>query len=259
VLDGQDGGDIRYPIGLLLPINSACFISASDLGIIKYWQHQHVGHQCIQTWKSDDLGQVTAMMRLPNDRLWVGLVDGELQVWTLARSGRIEAVQLEAHGSMVFALGKLSDGRLVSASLYDMKVWRGDGDTYRSLQKIPCMGGDITAMVVLPGDRIATGACDKTIKVWGDGDSNGFVCTQTLTENVAVIRALAVMDNELLVAIVEDENLAVWSEEGGCYRSLKVITTANVRSRRVGKLSCLAPTSDGVIATDEKGYLFVFE
>jgi WD40 repeat protein len=252
VLDGQDGDIVRYPICLLLPIHSTCFISVSDLGIIKYWQNQRAGYQCIQTWKSNDLGQVTAMMRLPKDRLWVGLVNGEMKMWTPTKSECIEAVPLEGHRLMVVALGKLSDGRLVSASVYDMKIWGSDNnnDAYRSLQTIPSTGGDITAMVVLPGDRIATGARDKTIQIWGERSRDGFVCAQTINGHISAIRALAVVCDDQLVSIAEDGCMKLWDDGDGLYRSLKTIGASFL---------CLAPTSDGVIATDKAGCLYVVD
>jgi WD40 repeat protein len=265
LLEGQDGSDVRYAIYLLLPIDGRRFLSVSGMGFIKLWRKGYDGYQCTQHWNCDDFGQVSAMMRLPDDRLMVGMANGDMMVWTLCSSAQINTCSLDGHNSMVIALADLVDDQIASASLYDVKVLAKSNDKlpYRCKQTIPWPDGNIAAMVVVSGKTIAVGSSDGTVTLLAPDGDKGFVRKQQLgTVNIsAAIRSLAVLYQDLLASCADDGKIMVWKRgTAGDYQMVRVLADAKGFFDLLAGTAMPESVTDLLLVTDRaKGGVYVFE
>ena len=126
-----------------------------------------------------------------------------------------------------YDLGLFASPELASGTYFDRKVFQSDGHQ-----------GAIGCILSLDNGYFASGAGDKTIKIW---DPNTGECIKTLKGNSDSVNCLAVLPDGKLVGGSADKTIKIWDTNSG-----KCIKTIKGHSDSV---NCLAVLSDGKLVS----------
>jgi WD40 repeat protein len=139
-------------------------------------------------------------------------------------------------------VGYLKDNRIVTASLdKGLKIWSADGVLEETLaghqDYLTC------AAVARTGTIVASGAFDKTVRLW-DANSGGSIAV--LTGHEAAVQAVALSpDGSFVVSAGSDRSLRMWDVES---RKLRVVMTghnATVEAVVISSRGDLIASGDG--------------
>ena len=78
---------------------------------------------------------------------------------------------------------------------------------------------DVRALCALSDDRLASGSCDKTVRIWSV--SSG-ACLQTLQGHTGSVLALCALSDDRLASGSYDKTVRIWSvSSGACLQTLQ--------------------------------------
>ena len=165
---------------------------------------------------------------------------------TEERNQQTSSKTITGHGDHVTDLVILPDGTLTSCS-YDHRIILWDTGTgaarkiigcrFPSMSRIPGHEGWISSICVLPGEMLASGSFDKTIKIWKTPTG---ALVKTLTGHTDSVRALALLHDGTLVSGGNDFTIRMWNTTTG--ETVKTLQCRNF-------ITSLAVLQDGTLAS----------
>lgn len=213
-------------------------------------QGAHVIGQKGDGWRGPDQLASQLLARLPadNDQPALLRLREEAAAWIQGTGGAIPlTTSLQAHPALlrtlllssgVGAMAGLADGLLAVGGRDDGAIQLLNLATGVSQRVLEGHRSGVTALVALPGDRLASGSRDDTIRLWNLTSGR---CLQELKGHQKGINALAVLADGQLVSASEDCTIRLWDPaRGECLRVLEGHPTGVQR---------LAPLPDGRLAS----------
>lgn len=104
----------------------------------------------------------------------------------------------------IHALAILDDKRLAVGSVKELAIYTKNGALVRN---ISFHEDQLTCLAVLPNNRLASGACDKKIKIWNLTTGK---CERELTGHTYAIFSLCALPGNLLASGSEDNTIRIW-------------------------------------------------
>lgn len=160
---------------------------------------------------------------------------------------------------MVTAFGLLGDGSLVCGEVVklnecdfaaNLSVWKLGESLQRAAVIENAHADKIGCVETLPGCRFASGADDKTIRVWRADYKVQF----TLEGHEDSVRCLKLLSEKLMGSASENCRFMIWDIDAGyCVKKVNGIGTS------VGLGNCISVVHDGYFLVNLGGYLRAFK
>jgi len=211
---------------------------SADLSI-KIWDFQT--YECIRTLKDHD-HNVSAVKFLPSgDQLVSASRDKTIKIWETS-TGYCQKT-LTGHEDWVRALEVTDDGTLLASGGHDktVRIWNLAKSEVMHVMRdhthyIDCLTFSPASLSVLetpdgktykgkavPGNFLASGSRDKTIKIWETATG---VCVATLLGHDNWVRGLAWHPSgKYIISVSDDKTIKVWDLKQG--RAIKTINDAH--------------------------------
>ena len=181
------------------------WITTNGQGMVASWAGPELivadARRGVTTLRWNAPANITSAVFLPGRGLAVGDERGSLHV--IDAAGKLEAPRQAAKGD-VFWLHALADGRLVSASRHEVRLWSATGEAMHTF-------GDLEVRKVAvdrAGAKIATTGLDGSVRLWD------LVTYQQLVElsHTSAVFSLSFGDDDQLLATLDEAGmLRVWS------------------------------------------------
>jgi len=245
---------------------------SSDL-FIKLWDTQNEWKN-IKTFPGHD-HSVSSVRFMPGDDFFVSASrDRTIRIWNVAMGHQVRA--LSGHGEWVRSVAPSDDGRLLASCSTDQtaRIWDfQSGDTKADLRghenvvevvvfapvnaypAIRELAGITADRSKQPGLYVATGARDKTIKIWDTATSQ---MLRNLPGHDNWVRALVFHPSgKFLLSAADDKTMRVWDlATGRCLKTVEAhshfITTMAWGRATVGGASAGAGKTNGAEAGTEE-------
>jgi hypothetical protein len=211
VWDVSRGGCVRELSGhegfinSLIALPDGRLASGSSDKTIKLWNLET--GECEKTFSCSPInysiykGYVRSLALLPDGRLASGLDTGIIKLWNV-RSGVCERMLSGMGACAILSIIALPGGRLAACGKYLTKIFvlnvssgvvemslsghTGDGFSYA-----------VNSLTILPDGRLASGASDKTIKIWNLASG---MCERTLSGHESDVTSLIVLPDGRLAS-----------------------------------------------------------
>lgn len=109
-------------------------------------------------------GSVNAVLALPGGRYATGGEDGRIVVWT---AGQDEPpIVTKAHEAPIVGLAASADGNLIASAAWDGEARVGDVASGAEIRRLKGHKDNVNAVVFLSDGRIATASYDATLRIW---------------------------------------------------------------------------------------------
>jgi len=214
-------------------------VSCSADMSIKLWDFQT--HECIRTMKDHD-HNVSAVRFLPSgDQIVSASRDKSIKIWETS-TGYCQKT-LSGHEDWVRAIEVTDDGTLLASAGHDktVRVWNlAKKEVVHVMREhshfVECLAfspavlstytspeGKVYKGQAVPGNFLASGSRDKTIKIWETATG---VCIATLVGHDNWIRGLVWHPSgKYIISVSDDKSIKVWDISNG--RAIKTINDAH--------------------------------
>lgn len=177
--------------------------SADNMGGLRIW-NSGTG----QTIKEINYpGGIYSLVVLPGSKLASCSIDSTVVIWDINDWKKLKT--LKGHNGNVRSFAfNTNNNFLASGSCSFIIIW--SIDTWEKIKTIKCspVGHEfIWSLAFLPNGSIASGAQDKTIRVW---DMKSAKLLQTLNGHSGYVKALIVLSDETL-ASTGDKTIRIWN------------------------------------------------
>lgn len=151
---------------------------------------------------SGHTSRIVSLASLENDQLASASTDSTIRIWSIHSGEQLRLIE-----DPVSTLVSLNDGRLVSASKEQIKIW--DIESGFLMNTLNAHEKNVFCLAFMPKNNLlASGSSDKTIKLW---DTYTFELKLTLAEHESSITTLVVMPNGLLASGSWDHSIRLWN------------------------------------------------
>ncbi|XP_010553470.1 PREDICTED: zinc finger CCCH domain-containing protein 59-like [Tarenaya hassleriana] len=185
--------------GIVLPLGSDGFISASDDGTLRVWEYSK--GQCMRVM---NLGAEAGSLISEGRWIFIGMPNAvkALNVQT-AKDFHLEGPVGQVH-AMIVANEMLFAG----ASSGMISVWKGntESDPFKYATSLKGHDGAVVCFTV-GGRNLYSGSVDQTIKVW---DLDTLQCTMTLRQHTDTVTSLLCWDRYLISGSL-DGSVKAWA------------------------------------------------
>lgn len=151
-------------------------------------------------------GGIYSLVVLPGSKLASCSIDSTVVIWDINDWKKLKTLKGHNGNARSFAFNT-NNNFLASGSCSFIIIW--SIDTWEKIKTIKCspVGHEfIWSLAFLPNGSIASGAQDKTIRVW---DMKSAKLLQTLNGHSGYVKALIVLSDETL-ASTGDKTIRIW-------------------------------------------------
>lgn len=243
-VDGNDGHFARVN-SVAASLDRQMFATASEDRSIKLWEADGNQFKLTATLRGH-LQQVNGVAFSPDGTTLVsGGDDMTVRFWDVATGKLVHTIvpsqiDQEAHFAAVNTVCYSDAGAKVATAGEDQIIYVWDAQTHEHLASLTGHEGEITSLVFLPDDRIASASADRTIRIW-DIDAPG-QAVQVLDEHAGSVTHLSLgpnlsTDAPALVSASLDGSVRVWKTDGISYQLASEATSdfGPVHSMEMGK------------------------
>ena len=157
----------NIPMGVL---SNAFLVTCSDSygsekdrdGLIRIWSPMNGS---LVKMVSTNSTSVRSLLVLFNDIVVVGFEDGRMKQINLADDSESKYFQ-STHDGPVSALAQLPNGKVLSGGGSLIRVWNTESGTIAGSMPNAHMGDILTLVVSKDGKLVASGGCDRLVRVW---------------------------------------------------------------------------------------------
>ena len=166
-MKGHGIRDENIPLGVL---SNAFLVTCSDSfgsdkerdGLIRIWNPVNGSLVKVVSTHSKN---ARSLFVLANDLVAVGFEDGTIKLVNLVNDSESKLF-LATHEGPVSALAQLKNGKILSGGGSSIRVWNPESGSVAGTMPNAHMGDILTLVVSPDGKLVATGGCDRLIRVW---------------------------------------------------------------------------------------------
>jgi len=196
----------------LLELQNGLVASASWDNTIKIWNTLNT--DCMKTLEGHSLA-VSSLAVISDTKLASGSYDSSIKIWNSTTGECISTLQGHSGGGIyclsLLAANKLASGTFICCGYLDpgfkeIKIW--DLKHNKCIQTLEGHTHDVTCLVSLSNNQLASGSWDNRIKVW---DLNTGKCVNTYQGHTSGVLSLIALDNnKLLASSSYDKKIKIW-------------------------------------------------